>query len=77
MSAISDLRKLVQPKGQAYEIGEVVVVEATRVIVRVGSRAINCSTLVPVIAGDSVRVQGLLIVSKQQNIANSVPVFRV
>ncbi len=77
MSALSDLRRLVQPRAPTYEIGTVTQVDATRVIVRIGSRAVNCTSLVPVLAGDSVRVQGLLIVSKQQNISNTVPVFRV
>ena len=76
MSALCDLISLVQARPRPYDVGVVVSVDGQRASVKVGARAINCTTVVEVSPGDKVRVQGLLIVSKQQNLAATIPVFR-
>lgn len=79
MSALTDLRRLLGGgRTDRDDTGMVLeVVENGRVMVRTPRRVQACTTVVPVMVGDTVRVQGSLIVSRQQAPTKALPEFRV
>lgn len=79
MSALSDLRKILgTDRRDADTSGTVLSMEEHgRILVRTARRTIACTTVVPISVGDSVKVQGSLIVSRQVAPADSLPEYRV
>ena len=78
MSALSELRKLLSGQARQDLSGTVIDLHANgRVLVRTERQVITCTTVVPVAAGDSVRIQGSLIVSRQVAPSDSLPEYRV
>ncbi len=78
MSALADLRRLLNPQSAPDTSGTVVSLHPNgRVLVRTARKTITCTTVIPVGVGDSVRVQGSLIVSKQAGAPGSLPEYRV
>lgn len=81
MSALLELRKLLgadRSGGSGDATGTVIeVADRGRVMVRTARRTVSCTTVVPVMVGDTVKVQGSLIVSRQVAPADSLPEFRV
>lgn len=77
MSALTDMRRLLaQPKQD--DIGIIVeVLAGGRILVRIAQRVTVCTSLIPIAAGDYVKVQGSLIVSRQVAPADSLPEYRV
>jgi hypothetical protein len=78
MSALSDLRRLLAGPSSQDVSGTVIELYSNgRILVRTARRVITCTSLVPVAAGDPVRVQGSLIVSRQLAPTGSLPEYRV
>lgn len=78
MSALSELRRLLSgPSGQDISGTVIELYSNGRVLVRTARRVITCTSLVPVAAGDPVRVQGSLIVSRQVAPTEALPEYRV
>lgn len=79
MSALTDLRRLMSPGAEADNTSGVVVgVEAVgSILVRTRKRTLSCTTVVPLVVGDRVRLQGSLVVSKQTSQTESLPEYRV
>lgn len=77
MSDLVTLRRLLGG-GTGTTTGMVTDVSPQGVVqVLTGSKVLACQSLVDVKAGDRVRVQGLVILSKIDQIAKDIPVFRV
>lgn len=79
MSALSELKKLLSGESRDANISGTVLENAAngRVLVRTPRRTLTCTTVIPVAVGDSVKVQGSLIVSRQVAPADSLPEYRV
>ncbi len=78
MSALSELRKLIAGPSRQDLSGTVIELASNgRVLVRTERRVVTCTTVVPVTAGDAVRVQGSLIVSRQVAPSDTLPEYRV
>ena len=79
MSALSDLKKILGPDtSRADSYG--VVLETSpggRVLVRSQQRTVSCTTVVPVTVGDTVRLQGSLVVARRLPAPDTLPEYRV
>lgn len=79
MSALTDLRRLLSADSGAADSSGVVlsVGEYGVVMVRATRRTVACTSLIPVAVGDSVTLQGAIIVSRQLTSTRALPEFRV
>lgn len=76
-SPLKDLRGLVVPPAEEYTTGVVVeLLPLGRVMVSTNRKTLTCTTLVPLLVGAKVRVQGLLVVSKYFT-DKELPVYQV
>lgn len=77
MSGLVTLRKLLADPSPSVSSGEVISVSGSTAYVLSGSRVIPCSYSIPLTAGDKVRVQGLLVLSRIDKVKSDVPVYIV
>ena len=78
MSNLATLRNLISPSNEPTFVGNVLVVEDNGVVsVLSGAKVVPCFSSIKLVAGDRVRVQGVVVVSKIANVDSDVQVYRV